>query len=78
MQANARLLRQGRERPLTVIRIVAEDTIDERILDAIEQKRNSQEALMDAVRAIVRNVGVNLRVCPKQQRQNNDKTTTKQ
>jgi SNF2 family DNA or RNA helicase len=56
LQANARLLRQGRERPVTVIAIVTENTIDERMLDAIEMKRGGQEALMEAVRAIVRGV----------------------
>jgi SNF2 family DNA or RNA helicase len=52
-QANARLLRQGRTRPVLVIKLVAEGTVDEDIVAALEGKRDSQDALMDAVKSRV-------------------------
>ena len=54
LQANARLRRQGRTRPVIVIQIVAEGTIDEDIVKAVEGKEDKQDALMNAVKARVR------------------------
>lgn len=51
LQANARLHRQGRTRPVTIIHIVAEGTIDEDIMKAVDGKADKQEALMQAVKA---------------------------
>lgn len=51
-QTVARLWRQGQEsRTVVVQRIVAERTMDARILEAIGQKGRTQDALLDAVKA---------------------------
>lgn len=51
-QTNARLWRQGQKADTVVIHhIIAEGTIDERILYALEQKETTQAALMNAVKA---------------------------
>jgi len=53
-QAIARIYRQGQASKTVVIQhIVTKDTIDERILKALEKKDNSQAALIDAVKAIL-------------------------
>ncbi|MCR4875869.1 MAG: DEAD/DEAH box helicase, partial [Clostridiales bacterium] len=50
-QTNARLWRQGQRAETVVIRhLVTEGTIDERILQALKGKDQSQERLIDAVR----------------------------
>lgn len=51
-QTNARLWRQGQTANTVVIQhIVAKDTVDERILKALNEKNNTQEALIAAVKA---------------------------
>ncbi|NSW84447.1 MAG: DEAD/DEAH box helicase [Syntrophothermus sp.] len=50
-QANARLYRQGQTRRIVVLRLVAEGTMDEDAVDALERKATGQEALMQAVKA---------------------------
>ena len=51
-QTNARLWRQGQQAETVVIHhLVTEGTIDERILQALKGKDQSQERLLDAVRA---------------------------
>lgn len=51
-QTNARLWRQGQTASTVVIQhIVAKDTVDERILRALTEKNNTQEALIAAVKA---------------------------
>lgn len=51
-QTNARLWRQGQTANTVVIQhIVAKDTVDERILKALTEKNNTQEALIAAVKA---------------------------
>lgn len=50
-QANARVHRQGQTRRIVVMRLVAEDTMDEDAVAALERKAAGQEALMDAVKA---------------------------
>lgn len=53
-QTIARLWRQGQTfGTVTVIHIVTEDTVDERILKALEAKDQTQSALIDAVKAEV-------------------------
>lgn len=53
-QTIARLWRQGQTSgTVTVIHIVTEDTVDERILKALEAKDQTQSALIDAVKAEV-------------------------
>ena len=54
-QTNARLWRQGQKSATVVIHhIVAEDTIDELILKALHKKEKSQNALIDAVRVMLK------------------------
>lgn len=57
-QTAARLWRQGQTENTVVIQhIVTADTIDERILKALEQKDDTQSALIDAVKAEVSGYG---------------------
>ncbi|MFP5522318.1 DEAD/DEAH box helicase [Peptococcus simiae] len=53
-QANARLYRQGQEKPVRIYHIIAKDTIDERVLAALTGKDERQQALLDAVKAEVK------------------------
>lgn len=53
MQANARLHRQGQQKPVMVFRLVAKNTHDEKVIKAIENKNESQESLMEATKALV-------------------------
>ncbi len=51
-QSNARLWRQGQQSETVVIHhIIAENTIDERIMNALHKKDKTQSALIDAVKA---------------------------
>ena len=52
-QSNARLNRQGQTKPVIINHIVAKDTIDERILDVLDGKAERQDALMEAVKAVL-------------------------
>lgn len=54
-QANARLYRQGQTRPVTVYHLVTEGTMDEDVMKAIAGKADTQRALMDSVKARIRN-----------------------
>lgn len=54
-QTNARLWRQGqKDRTVVINHIVAEGTVDERILSSLERKEGVQDALLEAVKAEVR------------------------
>ncbi|ERI06481.1 DEAD/DEAH box helicase [Aneurinibacillus aneurinilyticus] len=57
-QANARVHRQGQTRRIVVMRLVAEDTMDEEAVIALERKADGQEALMQAVKARIERVRV--------------------
>lgn len=50
-QANARLWRQGQQETVVIHHIIADGTIDARILSALNKKDKSQAALIEAVRA---------------------------
>lgn len=50
-QANARVHRQGQTQTVVAMRLVAEGTMDEEVIEAIERKATGQEALMQAVKA---------------------------
>ncbi|MDF2672436.1 MAG: helicase [Clostridiales bacterium] len=50
-QANARLWRQGQKHTVVIHHIIAKDTIDERVMRALEDKDTSQTALIEAVKA---------------------------
>ena len=52
-QTNDRLWRQGQQHTVVIHHIIAEDTIDERIMAALRFKDKSQTALKDAVKAIL-------------------------
>lgn len=49
-QANARIYRQGQKQSVTIYQIVAKDTVDEDMLDALEHKDITQKALIAALR----------------------------
>jgi len=54
-QTNARLWRQGQQSETVVIHhIITKDTIDERIMDALEHKDKTQARLIDAVKAVIK------------------------
>lgn len=55
-QANARLDRQGQKKAVIVHHLVAEGTIDERVMQAIEKKAIGQSALMEAVKARIHEI----------------------
>ena len=50
-QTNARLYRQGQSEPVTITHLVAEGTLDETVLKALDAKDATQAALIDAVTA---------------------------
>ncbi|PYI57037.1 DEAD/DEAH box helicase [Paenibacillus flagellatus] len=50
-QANARVHRQGQTRRIVVLRLVAEGTMDEETVEALNRKATGQEELMQAVKA---------------------------
>lgn len=53
-QANARLYRQGQDKPVIIHHIVAKGTIDEKVLLALRSKKKGQDALLDAVKEIIK------------------------
>ena len=55
-QANARVHRQGQTRPIVVMRLVAEGTMDEEAVAALERKTTGQEELMQAVKARIERI----------------------
>lgn len=53
-QANARLWRQGQKETVIIHHIVTKGTIDEQVMKALKKKEASQEALINAVKAVIR------------------------
>jgi len=49
-QANARLHRQGQERPVIVHHLITEGTVDEQVMKALQSKDTSQAALLAALK----------------------------
>ena len=49
-QSNARLHRQGQEESVIVHHIVCENTLDERVLSALQRKDATQRSLLDALK----------------------------
>jgi SNF2 family DNA or RNA helicase len=49
-QFNARLHRQGQEKPVRIIHLVASGCIDEKVLQAIGNKAKTQDDLLNALR----------------------------
>ena len=52
-QTNTRLWRQGQKNTVVIHHILAEGTIDEQIMTALDRKDKTQAALMDAVKAVL-------------------------
>lgn len=50
-QANARLDRQGQTEPVIVHHLVAENTVDEKVIRMLQNKEKNQNALLEAVKA---------------------------
>lgn len=50
-QANARLDRQGQTKPVIIHHLVAEGTVDEKVLRILQSKEKNQNALLEAVKA---------------------------
>ncbi len=50
-QMNARLWRQGQKETVVIHHLIAKDTLDERVMEALEKKDCGQSELVDAVRA---------------------------
>lgn len=50
LQANARLVRTGQKRVVTINRIVAKGTIDEAMIKAIHEKKVTQDSIIEAVK----------------------------
>ena len=53
-QANARLYRQGQQESVIIHHLVAEGTIDERVMKALEDKKTGQDRMIEAVKARVK------------------------
>lgn len=56
-QANARLHRQGQRHPVTVYKLIAEGTVDERSSAALESKRARQQSLLDSLDYLMKKHG---------------------
>ena len=52
-QFNARLYRQGQGKPVTIHHIVTRGTIDEKIIKALEGKKQTQDGLMECVKELM-------------------------
>ena len=53
MQFNARLYRQGQAYPVTVHHIVTTGTVDEKIIKALDGKRDTQDGLMQSIKELM-------------------------
>jgi len=58
-QANGRLYRQGQEHPVVIHHIVCEDTIDSKVLDALQNKDATQRSLLNALKEYVKEEVIN-------------------
>lgn len=52
-QANARLHRQGQACPVTIVHLICNGTLEERVLKVLSGKEKSQNALMDEVKYLI-------------------------
>lgn len=53
MQFNARLYRQGQTKPVYIHHIVTRDTIDEKIIKALSNKKETQDGLMQSIKELM-------------------------
>ncbi len=53
-QANARLYRQGQEKPVVIHHLVSKGTVDEQVMKALSTKAAGQDALMAAMKATIK------------------------
>jgi SNF2 family DNA or RNA helicase len=53
IQANARIYRQGQEKPVIIHHLTMVNTIDEQVVKVLEGKINLQEALLDALNCVL-------------------------
>lgn len=60
-QANARLWRQGQKNIVIVHHLLAKDTIDQRVMMALDSKDTGQKALIEAVKARIENLKNNVK-----------------
>lgn len=49
-QANARIYRQGQEKPVIIHHLITEGTVDEQAMNALQRKDTSQAALLEALK----------------------------
>lgn len=56
LQANARLHRQGQEHPVIVHRLIVQGGMDEAVAEALEEKDNIQETMIQALKARIEEV----------------------
>ena len=52
LQANARLHRQGQQRPVILYHLVATGTLDERVMSALAGKSTCQEFMMQRIKEL--------------------------
>src|SRR5699024_3203679 len=57
-QANARLYRQGQKNSVIIHHLVTEGTIDEDVMSALDNKATGQDALLEAVKARIKDIKV--------------------
>jgi SNF2 family DNA or RNA helicase len=50
IQANARIHRQGQEKPVIIHHLVAENTIDEKVIKVLEGKITTQDAVLEELK----------------------------
>lgn len=55
-QTNARLWRQGQKETVVIHHLISKGTIDERVMKVLNDKNNTQSALIDAVKATLKEV----------------------
>ena len=52
-QFNARLYRQGQMKPVMIHHIIAKNTIDEKIIKALDGKKQTQDGLMESIKELM-------------------------
>lgn len=57
LQGNARLHRQGQERPVVVTAVVAAGTVGERMMRSLREKKSVQSALLDNISYLIKKKG---------------------